>query len=231
MTDADWIGFGLAVLLIELTPGPNMAWLAALAMGEGRRAGLAATAGVAIGLFVNALAAALGIAFIVSASPLLWQVLRWGGAAFLLWLAWESWRDAGENSPALIAAPGRSRHHFLSGLVVNLLNPKAMLFYVVVIPRFNGGQVPGFGLAFALALVSHPHRSPYPRARDRRGGDMVCAYRRPLTARIAPKVRPRQRFAAQSAHMDGAIAQRPCRTISGAEKGGGNSRGRLGMKE
>ena len=84
MTDADWIGFGLAVLLIELTPGPNMAWLAALAMGEGRRAGLAATAGVAIGLFVNALAAALGIAFIVSASPLLWQVLRWGGAAFLL---------------------------------------------------------------------------------------------------------------------------------------------------
>ena len=154
MTDADWIGFGLAVLLIELTPGPNMAWLAALAMGEGRRAGLAATAGVAIGLFVNAFAAALGIAFIVSASPLLWQVLRWGGAAFLLWLAWESWRDAGENSPALIAAPGRSRHHFLSGLVVNLLNPKAMLFYVVVIPRFNGGQVPGFGVAFALALVS-----------------------------------------------------------------------------
>lgn len=90
MTDADWIGFGLAVLLIELTPGPNMAWLAALAMGEGRRAGLAATAGVAIGLFVNALAAALGIAFIVSASPLLWQVLRWGGAAFLLWLAWKA---------------------------------------------------------------------------------------------------------------------------------------------
>lgn len=156
MSPADWAGFALAVLLIELTPGPNMAWLAALSMGEGRRAGLAATAGVAIGLFVNALAAALGIAFIVSASPILWQLLRWGGAAFLLWLAWESWRDAGENSPALIAAPadGRSRRHFTSGLVVNLLNPKAMLFYVVVIPRFNEGQVPGFALAFGLALVS-----------------------------------------------------------------------------
>lgn len=156
MTAADWAGFALAVLLIELTPGPNMAWLAALSMGEGRRAGLAATAGVAIGLFVNALAAALGIAFIVSASPMLWQLLRWGGAAFLLWLAWESWRDAGENSPALIAAPADrwSRRHFTSGLVVNLLNPKAMLFYVIVIPRFNEGQVPGFGLAFGLALVS-----------------------------------------------------------------------------
>ncbi len=154
MNSADWLGFALAVLLIELTPGPNMAWLAALSMGDGRRAGLAATAGVAIGLFVNALAAALGIAFLVAASPTLWQFLRWGGAAFLLWLAWESWRDGGESSPARAADPARTRHHFVSGLVINLLNPKAMLFYVVVIPRFNGGQVPGFGLAFTLALVS-----------------------------------------------------------------------------
>lgn len=154
MSAADWLGFALAVLLIELTPGPNMAWLAALSMGAGRRAGLAATAGVAMGLFFNALAAALGIAFLVAASPTLWQALRWGGAVFLLWLAWESWRDDGENSPARAADPGRARHHFLSGLVINLLNPKAMLFYVVVIPRFNGGQIPGFGLAFTLALVS-----------------------------------------------------------------------------
>lgn len=154
MNHADWFGFALAVFLIELTPGPNMAWLAALSMGEGRRAGLAATAGVAAGLFVNALAAALGLAFIVAASPWMWQILRWGGALFLLWLAWESWRDAGENSPALIAAPGRSRRHFNSGLIVNLLNPKAMLFFVVVIPQFNHGKVPGFGLAVSLALLS-----------------------------------------------------------------------------
>lgn len=154
MSAVDWLGFALAVLLIELTPGPNMAWLAALSMGDGRRAGLAATVGVAIGLFVNALAAALGIAFLVADSPMLWEALRWGGAVFLLWLAWESWRDGGENSPARTASSERARHHFLSGLVVNLLNPKAMLFYVVVIPRFNGGQIPGFGLALTLALVS-----------------------------------------------------------------------------
>lgn len=154
MTYADWFGFALAIFLIELTPGPNMAWLAALSMGEGRRAGLAATAGVATGLFINALAAALGLAFIVAASPWMWQILRWGGALFLLWLAWESWREAGENSPAIIAAPARSRRHFRSGLVVNLLNPKAMLFFVVVIPQFNHGKVPGFGLALSLALLS-----------------------------------------------------------------------------
>jgi len=154
VTNTDWAGFAAAVLLIELTPGPNMAWLAAVSMGEGRRAGLAATAGVAIGLFVNAIAAALGIAFLVSSSPLLWQVLRWGGAAFLLWLAWESWRDAGGNSPERIVEPGHVQRRFLSGLVVNLLNPKAMLFYIVVIPRFNDGEVPGFALASQLALVS-----------------------------------------------------------------------------
>jgi threonine/homoserine/homoserine lactone efflux protein len=57
VTGADWAGFALAVLLIELTPGPNMAWLAALSLGQGRRAGLAAVAGIAIGLFVNALTA------------------------------------------------------------------------------------------------------------------------------------------------------------------------------
>ncbi|MBW8294217.1 LysE family translocator [Sphingopyxis sp.] len=154
MSTADWLGFAVALLLIELTPGPNMAWLAALSLGEGRRSGLAATAGVAIGLFVNALAAALGIAYIVAESVALAQALRWGGAIFLLWLAWQSWHDAGENSPVILGGPSRSQRHFLSGLTVNLLNPKAMLFFVVVIPQFNGGEIPGFAVAFALALIS-----------------------------------------------------------------------------
>ena len=58
-------------------------------------------------MFVNALAAALGIAFLVAASPMLCHLLRWGGGAFLLWLAWESWRDGGENSPARAADADR----------------------------------------------------------------------------------------------------------------------------
>ena len=56
----DWFGFALAVLLVEITPGPNMAWLVSLTLAEGRRAGLAATAGVAIGLALNAALAGLG---------------------------------------------------------------------------------------------------------------------------------------------------------------------------
>jgi threonine/homoserine/homoserine lactone efflux protein len=151
LTAIDWPGFALAVLLIELTPGPNMAWLAALSMADGRRAGLAATAGVALGLFINALAASFGLSVMIEASPLVWQLLRWGGAALMLWLGWDSWRDAA--APA--DRPRRSAsHHFGAGLLINLLNPKALLFFLLVVPQFSGGRLPGFGEAMMLAGIS-----------------------------------------------------------------------------
>lgn len=153
-TEVDWLGFALAVFLIELSPGPNMAWLAGLSMTEGRQAGVAATAGVAVGLFVSALAAAIGLATVVTANPWLWQILRWGGALFLLWLAWDSWRDSGEIPAAQFSRNLPSRRHFVSGLMVNLLNPKALLFFMVVIPRFLAGKLPTPGEALALAGVS-----------------------------------------------------------------------------
>jgi threonine/homoserine/homoserine lactone efflux protein len=125
------------VLLIELTPGPNMAYLAALTLGSGRRAGLAAVAGVALGLALIGLAAALGAAALVAASPVLWNALRWAGTAYLFYLAWETWRGEAETSPAgLDGARLGHRRFFLRGLVTNILNPKAALFYVAIMPRF-----------------------------------------------------------------------------------------------
>lgn len=105
----DLAGFALAVLLIELTPGPNMAWLAGLSLAEGRRTGLAAVAGVTIGLAANALLAALGATTLLSGNALAWDVLRYGGGAFMLWLAWESWRDAGTSSTVRGGAHAGSR--------------------------------------------------------------------------------------------------------------------------
>lgn len=127
--------FILASLLMELTPGPNMAYLAIVALGEGRAKGYAAVAGVALGLAIVGLAAALGIAAVVQASPLLYQALRWGGVAYLLWLAWIGWRGA--DDPPEYAARGSSRWAFFRrGLVTNLLNPKAFAFYIAVLPGF-----------------------------------------------------------------------------------------------
>lgn len=149
----DLAGFALAVLLIELTPGPNMAWLAGLAATEGRRGGLAAVAGVAIGLVANGLLAALGLAALLRAAPQLWDGLRYAGAAMMLWLAWQAWREA-ERPGAPQAADRRHRRAFVTGALVNLLNPKAYVFFLVVAPQFLGGAALGLRNALILAMVS-----------------------------------------------------------------------------
>lgn len=141
--------FFLTSLLIELTPGPNMAYLVALSLSEGRRAGLAAVAGVALGLAVIGALAVLGLAAIVTASPVLQDILRYAGAAFLLYLAYEAWRgaDDGAHSPmGRGAAFGRA-------LVTNLLNPKAAAFYLTVLPLFLPKDYAG-GADLPLMLVA-----------------------------------------------------------------------------
>jgi threonine/homoserine/homoserine lactone efflux protein len=127
--------FTLTSVVIELTPGPNMAWLAVVAAAEGRRPGYAAVAGVALGLLVIGLAAALGLAALISASPATYQALRWAGVLWLLYLAWDGWRDADDPIEAVPEGWALARY-FRRGLVTNLLNPKAAVFYVAVLPGF-----------------------------------------------------------------------------------------------
>lgn len=124
--------FALTSLLIELTPGPNMAYLAALSLAEGRRTGLAAVCGVTLGLTGIGLLAAFGLATALDNIPFAYQGLRYAGAAFLLFLAWEGWRGAG-NSDAEPMGDGAA---FRRALMTNLLNPKAAMFYVSVMPLF-----------------------------------------------------------------------------------------------
>ncbi|ATW04538.1 LysE family translocator [Sphingorhabdus sp. YGSMI21] len=126
--------FLLVVLLVELTPGPNMGWLALLSASEGRRAGFAATAGIGLGLAIVAAASALGLAQLAHASPLIFNLLRYAGAAFLLWLAWEAWSVEREVSPSAVHRNGSAARYFRRGLIINLLNPKAALFFIAVLP-------------------------------------------------------------------------------------------------
>lgn len=127
--------FALASLIIELVPGPNQTYLAALTLNRGMRAGFAAVAGIALGLSVYGLAAALGVATLINESPLLYHLLRWAGAIYFLWLAWETWKDEpdGEISAAQADYAWES---FRRGLITNLLNPKAAIFYIGVLPSF-----------------------------------------------------------------------------------------------
>ena len=149
----DPIGFALAVLLIELTPGPNMGWLVALTLSEGRRAGLSAITGIALGLASNAALSVIAARYILAQGAVLSQVVAVAGAALMAYLAWEAWREAGESSPA--ATPGNQvRHNALAGFAINLLNPKATLFFITVMPQFVADGRPTFAQGFALAALS-----------------------------------------------------------------------------
>ena len=156
MCDDPWVHwthaleFALAALLIELTPGPNMTYLAVIAASRGRRAGLVVVAGTTLGLGICMLASVLGVAQFVLANPSLYAVLRWGGVGYLGWLALDAWRQAPEPSAASDAGRGIGGL-FVRGLTTNILNIKSLLFYAVVMPEFIDRQ-PGAVVAQALLL-------------------------------------------------------------------------------
>jgi threonine/homoserine/homoserine lactone efflux protein len=153
MMSATLAAFLLTALLIELTPGPNMAYLALVSAVEGRRAGLAATTGIALGLAIVGVIAALGLAALLSTSPFAFAVLRWGGALYLLWLAFEAWTGAGEVSPSRSNHSKNAAQHFRRGLIVNLLNPKAALFFVAILPGFTDPARPLLAQTLLLTLL------------------------------------------------------------------------------
>jgi threonine/homoserine/homoserine lactone efflux protein len=126
--------FLAAAVLIELTPGPNMAWLALLGASRGRVAALAAVAGVAFGLSIAGAAAALGVSALIGTTPWLFQALRWAGSLYLLYLAWDSWRDSMVPLESQFNEP--LRRYFGQGLLSNMLNPKAYLVFAAVLPQF-----------------------------------------------------------------------------------------------
>jgi threonine/homoserine/homoserine lactone efflux protein len=136
-------------ILIELTPGPNMGYLAIVALTQGRRAGFAAVAGVLLGLSIIGAAAAFGVAALIQASPLIYKGLRYAGIAFLLYLAWEGWRG---GDTQYIAEQGLTAQ-FLRGLTSNMLNPKAAVFYVAVLPEFVDAARPVFAQAVTLTVA------------------------------------------------------------------------------
>jgi threonine/homoserine/homoserine lactone efflux protein len=150
--------FVLACVIVEITPGPNMAWLAALALSCGWRTGLAAVAGVALGLSVYGVAAAFGVAAVIEHSIFLYEALRWAGVLYLLWLAWEAWATADDIAPDQT----RSENHplasaFRRGLITNLLNPKAAVFYVAMLPEFVNlptGNITGQTLTLSAIYVA-----------------------------------------------------------------------------
>ncbi|TDD81759.1 LysE family translocator [Actinomadura rubrisoli] len=130
-------GMAAVALGLVVSPGPNMIYLVSRSVTQGRRAGLVSLGGVTAGFAFYVLAAVAGITTVFTLVPALYTALKLGGAAYLLWLAWQAVRPGGASAFAprdLSVDP--PRRLFAMGLVTNLLNPKIAVVYVSLLPQF-----------------------------------------------------------------------------------------------
>ncbi|MBI5269706.1 MAG: LysE family translocator [Burkholderiales bacterium] len=146
--------FTLAVFLLNATPGVDMLYTASRTLTGGWRAGVAASLGVCAGCVVHTLAAAFGLAALMAVSAWAFAVVKWAGAAYLVWLGVgmlrQAWHGAAGASTAA-AAPAPLGAVFRQGLLTNVLNPKVALFFLAFLPQFIAPDAPHKTLAF-LAL-------------------------------------------------------------------------------
>jgi threonine/homoserine/homoserine lactone efflux protein len=130
-------GFALVALGLVLTPGPNMGYLLSRAITQGRAAGLVSLGGVGLAFVVYLVLTAFGITAMLFAVPVAYGVLRAAGAAYLAWLAWKALRPGGSSPFELrTLAPDSPRRLFAMGFLTNLLNPKAAVLYLSLLPQF-----------------------------------------------------------------------------------------------
>lgn len=152
------LAFSLATVVLAITPGPDMALQLSRAINYGRAHGLAAMAGI----MVHTTLVALGISVLIIAAPPLFLALKIVGAVYLLWLAWQAITqggglriaDAAKKSPTIWQS-------FATGLGINLLNPKVVLFFVTFLPQFVDAHDPAatgklFFLGAEFVLLSIP---------------------------------------------------------------------------
>jgi threonine/homoserine/homoserine lactone efflux protein len=139
------------VTAMALTPGPDTLFILSRSLASGAAAGFATGLGICAGLYIFAAAAGLGLAGIFDYSPLAYDIIRLAGIVYLVYLAWQSFRVSG--SPALVAAKPTRRslaRFFWQGLLNDLSNPKAVVFFVALFPQF---LVPARGHMLGQALV------------------------------------------------------------------------------
>lgn len=144
-------GFIAVILLFLLPPGPDMAYMIAVGVQAGRRAALKAILGIGTGMTVYAAAVVIGVARVATSYPILLDAVKVFGAAYLLWLAYVTLRDARRPTCGPGGVPqGRQ---YLRGVVVSLANPKLALFFLAVLPQFTGdAQSTGLQLAMLGAV-------------------------------------------------------------------------------
>lgn len=145
--------FLAASVVLAVTPGPGVFYIVARSLLQGRRHGLASVAGVALGNFGNAVGAALGLAALFAVSPLAFHVVKYAGAAYLVYLGIQAIR-APVAAPGAPPPPAPVRRILRDGFLVALLNPKTAIFFAAFLPQFMSPQAASpFAQSVALSAL------------------------------------------------------------------------------
>lgn len=147
------LAFIPAGLALNLTPGADMMFCLGLGLRSGPRPAIAASAGIAAGGMVHVTLAGLGLGAAMAAMPWLFDIIRWVGVGYLLWLAWAALRRPAPSVTVALDIP--AARAFRQGLIVNLLNPKVILFVLAFVPQFVDparGAILGQFMIYGLIL-------------------------------------------------------------------------------
>ena len=155
------IPFAVASLVLAITPGPDMAFLLGRTIVQGQRAGLICVLGITLGIAVHTAAVAVGLSALLAASVTAFAILKYAGALYLLWLAYQTLRHGAQLQ--LSDAPARAPAYlvFWQALLINVLNPKVALFFLTFLPQFVDpadpavmGKLLFLGGAFSIIALS-----------------------------------------------------------------------------
>lgn len=156
----EWSSLGLfavAALVLLLTPGPAVLYIVTRSIDQGRRAGLVSVLGVHVGTLAHIVAAAAGLSAVLAASTTAFSVVKYLGAAYLIYIGVRRLLDRTPAGIPVGGAPPPLRRAFLDGVIVNVLNPKTGLFFLAFLPQFVtvarghvGEQILVLGLVFVL---------------------------------------------------------------------------------
>lgn len=168
--------FAIATFVIAVTPGPDMTLFVGRALAQGRAAGFACMLGAMTGIVVHTTMVSLGLSALVVASPTAFWALKCVGAAYLVWLAVRALRHGSAFSPDIRATRGSGlAANWATGLGINLLNPKIILFFMTFLPQFVSASDPNaaeklFFLGLLFIPLSLPVTVPMVLAADRFAG-------------------------------------------------------------
>lgn len=148
-----WWVFVLASVFLLITPGPAVLYVVTRSLDQGRLAGMASVAGIALGTLGHVALTTFGVGALLSASPVAFALVKWGGAIYLVSLGVQRMREPQSALGMVRLAHQRLQRVFVQGVVVNLLNPKTALFFIAFLPQFVNPSEPLAPQLFVLGVT------------------------------------------------------------------------------